>query len=232
MSAKSARAELRALEVGLLLTIMPDAAGSALEDERKGYSSRVEGVTPDALVVATPMVNRSLLDLPLNSGVTAYFQRHGSRYYFRATVAALRRSRPPVMLLTDIGEVTKDERRFYVRVDACVEPIEIVEIGDETAKPLDKRSSVVVNISAGGLGLVCRRPLAEGAMVRVTVQLPKDYGILNAEAEVVRCTQLELYGIRKWRAGLAFQKMDDGDRDRVTAFVLNQQQSLRRRGLL
>jgi c-di-GMP-binding flagellar brake protein YcgR len=232
MSTKAARTQLKTFDLGLLLTILPDSAGSVAEDEGKGYATRVEDITTDALVVTMPSLNRALIELPLNSGITAYFQRHGSRYYFRATVAALRRSPIPIMLLTDVGEVTKDERRFYVRVDACVEPVEIVEVGDESAKPLDKGSSLVVNISAGGLGIVCRRPLAEDATVKVVVQLPKGFGIINAEAEVIRCTQLELHGVRKWRVGLAFLKMNEDDLDRVTAFVLNQQQSLRRRGLL
>ncbi|HEX2923455.1 MAG TPA: flagellar brake protein [Chloroflexota bacterium] len=232
MGARDVRADLKTFGIGLALMVVPDAVGPSADDERKEYSTRITDITTDALVVAMPTLNRTLLELPLNSGITAYFQRHGFRYGFRATVSSVRRAPLPIMVLTDIGEVAKAERRLYVRVEACVEPLEIVEIGDDAAKPLDRRSSLVVNMSAGGLGIVCRRPLAEGAMVKVVVQLPKGFGTIDCEAEVIRCTQLELYGIRKWRAGLSFRKMHNGDRDMVTGFVLSQQQSLRRRGLL
>jgi len=232
MSVKGARADLRVFEVGQLITILPEFDGEATDVEQKSYSSRIESVCSDALIVTMPTRKRIAAPLPLNSGISGCFQRRGARYYFRATVVAQQRSPVPTMMLTNIGDVTKVERRFYVRVDACIEPLEIVERGAEHAKPQDMASSIVVNISAGGLGIVCRRPLAEGSIVKLTVPLPKEFGTLNAEAEVVRCTQVNVRGMRKWRVGLAFLKMDEVDLDRVSAFVLKQQQALHRRGLL
>lgn len=128
--------------------------------------------------------------------------------------------------------MSRDERRAHVRIDVLLEPVEMAVIDRELSDGPDARSTLVVNISAGGLGLVCRRPLPTGCLLRLVLELPQGIGRLKAEGEVVRCTAVGLSGLRKWRVGLAFRNLSRREQDRISAFVLHQQQLLRRRGLL
>ncbi|MGI5835584.1 MAG: flagellar brake protein [Chloroflexota bacterium] len=220
------------LPIGQLITIVP--ASPALNDQKEaeGYSSRVEDVLHDAIVVSMPMHQQSLVPLPLKSEVAAYFHREGARYYFRAVVGAKENIPFPVLYLTNVGEVKKEERRSHVRIEALLEPIEMVIVNSEISESGNKCPSLVVNISAGGLGLVCRGQLPVGGNVHIVLDLPNNFGRLDVNARVVRCEAVELGGVRKWRAGVAFKELSRADQDRVAAFVLFQQRLLRRRGLL
>lgn len=220
------------LPVGQLITIVPGASIDGERGDLEAYASRVEEVLEDAVVVSMPMRKQSLVPLPVNSQVSAYFHRGGARYYFRAVVGARDEMPFPVLYLTHVGEVTKEERRAHVRIEALLEPVEMVVVGGELPQEASRCPSLVVNISAGGLGLVCRRALPAGALVHIVLDLPNGFGRLDADARVVRCTPVELGGLRKWRAGVAFERLTRGDQDRVAAFVLYQQRLLRQRGLL
>lgn len=222
----------RLLPVGQLITIVPEVAGYQAKGPVEAYPSRIEDVLDNAIMVSMPMKRRSLVALPVDTTVSAYFNRGGVRYYFRAVVGSQGESPFPVLYLTDVGDMGKDERRSHVRVDACMEPVDMVVVDPRAGTPPDKRSTLVVNVSAGGLGLVCRRPLPLGSFVRIAVELPSGFGRLEAAAEVVRCVEMDLGGVKKWRIGVTFAEVSEDQRDRVISFVLYQQQLLRRRGLL
>ncbi|MGE5620308.1 MAG: flagellar brake protein [Sphingomonadaceae bacterium] len=226
-----ARLASRLLPVGQLITIVPEAPEDLGRGRREGYPSRIEDVLEDAIVVSTPTKARSLVALNVDTRVSVHFNRGGVRYNFSAVVAALTDGRIPFLVLREVGEVRRDERRSHVRVDACMEPVDMV-VDPELGNPPDKRSTLVVNISAGGLGMVCRRPLPIGSSVRLKVRLPDGFGRLVADAEAVRCTEMDLGGVKKWKIGVSFVELPEDQQDRVIRFVLHQQQLLRRRGLL
>ena len=221
------------LPVGQLITIVPVSPGQDTSGEQEAFPSRVEDILYDAVVVSMPMRKQSLVVLPLKSEVSAYFHRGGARYYFRATVGAREEVPFPLLYLTNVGKVKKEERRAHVRIEALIEPIEMLVVSGEIGNNENSRcSSLIVNISAGGLGLVCRNFLPVGAIVHISLDLPNNFGRLDADARVVRCDPVELGGVRKWRAGVAFQGLSRADQDKVVAFVLYQQRLLRRKGLL
>ncbi len=232
MGSTGTRVDTNIFSIGQLITIVPESAAQQGRPEAEGYPSRIEDIHEDAIVVSMPMRRLALVALPVDTVVSAYFHRGSARYYFRAVVGARSESPFPVLYLRDVGDMQKDERRSHVRVDACVELVDMVIVDSDVTDEPDKRPTLVVNISAGGLGLVCRRPIPPGTIVQVAVDLPRGFGRIEAEAEAVRCIEIDLAGIKKWRVGVAFRDMPDDQRDRVIGFVLYQQQLLRRRGLL
>ncbi len=232
MAAMRSATDSRLMPVGQLITLVREAPTQTGRCESEEYASRVEDVLEDGVVVSMPMKRRALVALPVNTTVSAYFHRGGARYCFRAVVGAHAQTPFPVLYLTDLGDMVRDERRSHARVDACMEPVEMIVVDTEVAKAPDRRSTLVVNVSAGGLGLVCRRPIPIGSTIQVAISLPGGFGLLKAEAEVVRCTEVDLGAIKKWRIGVAFRDIGQEERDRVTSFVLHQQRLLRRRGLL
>lgn len=222
-----------ALPIGQLITIVPAMPRSNDDrSDKQGYASRVEDVLEDAVVVSMPMRKQSLVPLPLNSPVSAYFHRDGARYYFRAVVGGRNELPFPVLYLMPVGELSRDERRAHVRIQALLEPVEMLVVSEGLGDGARRCPSLVVNISAGGLGLVCRRPVLPGSTIRIVLDLPGGFGRLEADARVVRCRPVELGGVQKWRVGVAFLSMSVADQDRVAAFVLYQQRVLRSKGLL
>lgn len=220
----------RLLPVGQLITIVPEAHPQEGDVQPEGYPSRIEDLLDDTVVVSMPIVRRSLVVLPLNRPVSVYFNREGSRYRFRAIVNARAESPFPVLYLTDVGEVRRDERRAHARVDLLVEPVSLLVVDDDTPTITNPRSTLVVNISAGGLGLVSRRPFPVGSVIHIGLDLPRGFERLEAQGEVVRCNIMEIGGLQKWQVGVAFRNLSPKEQDRIAAFVLCQQQLMRRRG--
>ncbi len=229
----STNGAFRYVPIGQRIVIIPDDADAMQETkDQVTYSSRIEDVLDDAIVVSTPMHRRDFVTLPLNTQVSAYFNARGARYHFQAVVGGRSQSPFPVLYLTDIRSVRREERRTHARIDLSMEPIEIavVEEGGER-RPLRPRFTLVTNLSAGGIGLVSRDPLSIGDVLYVVLELPRGYGRLEVKAKVVRSAVIQTGVLQKWQVGTSFRDMDRKGRDRVAAFVLHQQQVLRRRGL-
>jgi c-di-GMP-binding flagellar brake protein YcgR len=218
--------------IGQRLTIVPDMPELGGRRGREGYPGRVEQVREGGLLVSLAMEEAMPGALATDTTVTAFFQRGGARYYFRAAVGVQPEAPLPLLFLRELGEVRRLERRSSARAEVCLQPLEVAVLDGDVADPPDSRSTTVVNISAGGLGLVCRRPIPPGTRLRIAMDLPRGFGRVKAEAQAVRCIEIDLGGVKKWRVGAAFQGMPEGLRDRVAAFVLQQQQLLRRKGLL
>lgn len=224
--------DMKPFQVGQILTVVPDLPELNELSGWQGYSVRVERVRDDGLLVTMPSRKALPAALPVDGPVIGFFQRAGSRYRFRAVVAALAETPVPMLLLRQVEEVRRLERRSTVRTEVCLQPSEIAVLEGATERPPDVRSTVVVNVSAGGLGLVCRGQIAVGTRLRLALDLPGGFGRVEAVGEVVRCSRSDVQGLEKWRIGLAFREIAEEQRDRVAAFVFSQQRMLRRRGLL
>ncbi len=230
--AELAAARARLLPVGQLLTIHALDSASPDEPEGPGYASRVEDHEGDTVVVSMPMRQRQLVPLPPGTRVSAYYNRDGSRYRFRAEVGSLEDSPVPVLRLVRVQGPIRHERRAQARVAISLEPVRVMACDSEGWIELNPRFTPAINISAGGVALVCRRPLEPGRTVRLVLDLPGDFGRIDLSGEVARCAELASEQARKWVVGIVFRGLTVKDRDRLSAFVLCQQQSLRRRGLL
>ncbi len=217
---------LRPLPIGQSITIVAEE-----NDIPQEYLSRIEDVLDSTVVVSMPMRHRNLVAPRKDSTVSAFFNLDGARYSFRAVVRGQMDTPLPVLFLADVRDVRRLERRSFARVGVILEPLRMAAEGDEEASKHAKRV-FVVDLSAGGLGLISRRPLKVGGLVDILLDLPRGSGKLEARASVAWCTPLEREGVPKWKVGVSFCDMTSKDRDRITAFVLQYQQVLRRRGLI
>ena len=216
------------LRIGQRITIVAGLPGGEPED----YPSRIEDVLKDAVTVSMPMKRGDLVPLPPNTEVLVRFRQGDVGYRFSATVDGWGELPFPVLYLVKVRELSKEERRAHVRIDVLFEPEELLLAGEENGEESRAFAPVVTNISAGGLELVCRKPLAVGCTVHIAFNLRQGFGRIRTAGQVVRCQQAGESALRKWRIGIAFRDMGDEQRDRVAAFVLYQQQILRRRGLM
>ncbi len=221
------------LQPGQLIMLVPETGARQGTAPADGYSSRVEDLVGDAVVVSMPTLRRDLVDFPTGTPIWAYFQREGARYHFRAAVGGHTLTPFPVLYLTNVRELTKNQRRSHARIDVLLQPLQLLLRDEEQGdRSLGTRGALIVNMSGGGIGIVIREALSVGQILRVVVALPAGFGRMDVHAEVVRCNPVGSDDLRKWRIGLAFRGLTPEQQDRIVGFVIHQQVRLRRRGLL
>jgi c-di-GMP-binding flagellar brake protein YcgR len=214
------------LPIGQMITFVAEKDSDELE-----YVSRIEDVLDTTVLVSMPMRQRSFIAPPKDTNVSAFFNLDGARYSFRAVVRGQMEEPLPMLFLADVCDVRKQERRAFVRVSVIIEPELLVYEEDDLAQRRPK-DAFIVDIGGGGLGLVSRQPMKPGGFVEVRMDLPRGFGPLAAKARVAWTAPLTREGLPKWKVGLCFVDLGPKDRDRITAFVLQHQQELRRRGLI
>lgn len=79
----------------------------------------------------------------------------------------------------------------------------------------------VLNLSAGGLCLHVRRPLATGTRVGIALELPDGGARIRAPAWVVWCMREEERAAesRFWEVGLRLEDLVEADRERLGGYV-------------
>lgn len=220
-----------AYPIGQPITLVPDP-GSGECSGPEAYPSRIEDVTDRTVVVSMPMRHRQLVVLPKDAPVSAYFNQRGTRYRFRGLVGSSTHSPFPLLHITRLGSVANVDRRAHARVETVIEPVKMSVVTEHGSTSITPSCALVVNVSAGGLGLICRTPIEPGSLVPIVVDLPGDFGRLEAEGLVVRAKPIGPEVLRKWQVGLSFRGLGPKDQDRVAAFVLYKQRMNRKKGLL
>ncbi len=231
MGSRSRAAETRFLSIGQHITMVVEQPGDQVQPEGDGYLGRVEDVQEDLILVSLPTRPLQLLRSGSGFGALVKFPRDGLEYMFRAKVEAYTEDQLPVLYLRRLSKPERIERRAYVRVDVLLEPSEVIVLGEDGRDDAPLLGCLVVNISAGGVGLVSRRPLPVGCRVRLVMQLLLGFGRVATDAQVVRSAPVGEQ-LRRWRLGLSFRGIGRREQDRLAGFVLSQQRLLRQRGLL
>lgn len=202
------------------------------EWERWGqYQSRIQKVLDSSLVVSAPRRRGTMVRFYDGTDVTVYVNRCGVRLCFQAIVSNPPDCIPLIIHLVEVSSFRKHDRREYVRVELMTQPIEFVVEGDPR-RAAKYMAPLVTDISMGGLGLSCLQDIPQGAKVRIALDLPKFFGHIEATAEVRRVFDpvRDNTGKRRWHMGLRFVSMGEADRDRIAAYVLYQQEKMKKVG--
>lgn len=191
---------LRYLTPGLPMRLSP------LCDSVGGYACSLVEVDARTLWVDLPIRRDGMLDLEPGQLVSARFDRpDDGAYLFDTAVAEVRDDdRAPFGLSAPVT-ITRRTHRSAARLPLVLDATVATPGGDVAGKAVD--------VSAGGLGVVCDRELPEGAAVTVRFALPgPDGDVAVTSAAVVRT--VSMYGRTPGGAalhhyGLAF--VDDTD---------------------
>lgn len=213
--------------------IIEGTSANGGEHERWGqYHSRIQKVMDASMVVSTPRRRGSLVRFDEGAGVTVYVNRYGVRHSFQATVAKRGDVTPLVTRLAGISGLRRLERREDVRVEILVYPAEFALEG-ELSGSSRAFAPVVTDVSIGGLGLCCLRPIPMGSIIRVALDLPKVFGRVRAEGQVCQLFDQEhnAIGNRRWHVGVRYTTISEVDRDRIAAYVLYHQRRMRKQGV-
>ncbi|MDD5558341.1 PilZ domain-containing protein [Candidatus Methylomirabilis sp.] len=135
-------------------------------------------------------------------------------YRFTST---LLRSSGLLFYLTPPGEVQRHQRREHVR-QPCLLDVEFVMSRGNGAQAPRKRATAV-NISCGGLLLVCEGRMEVGDAVDVSVIFSRDEPPLQTAVQVVRTEQSVRSGRDLRRVALRVTDLKRADEKRLTQFI-------------
>jgi len=203
---------LRYLEPGLELRLSP------LGDPIGGYASSVVEADGRTIWIDLPIRRDGMLHLQVGQLVSVRFDRPGdAAYLFDTAVSDVRDDdRAPFGLAAPLT-IDRRAHRSAARL-----PLVLDAQFDVAGEPAG--IGKVVDLSAGGLGLVCERELVVGTTVTVRCALPGPDGeVPIAQTSVVRASSIygrTPGGTTLHHYGLAFTDADDDVRELVLSSVI------------
>lgn len=205
---------LRYLEPGLELRI------SDLTDTLGGYACRLVETDGRTLWIDLPIRRDGMLSLSPGQLVTVRFDRPGDAMYLFDSVVAERRDddHAPFGIAVPVT-INRRPHRAYARMAMVLDAT--FDLDDEvTAAP-----AKVVDLSAGGVGLICAHEFPEGSQLVVHCEVPGPDGTALAVDEPATVQTTSLYGRTPGGAtlhqyGLRFTGIADDLRERILQVII------------
>ncbi len=206
-------ARLRYLEPGMELSV------SDLTDTLGGYSCRLVRADSRTLWVSLPMRRDGMLNLSEGQLVSVRFDRPDDAVYLFDSVVAERRpdDDAPFGIARPVT-INRRPQRASTRLALVLDATYVVDGQGEY------REGTVVDVSAGGVGLICAHDLDEGTELRICCALPGD-GEEIAIDEQARVRSRSLYGrtpagATLFHYGVRFVDIDDETRERILDTII------------
>lgn len=191
---------------------------SDLTDVLGGYATSVVEVDDRQIWVSLPIRRDGMLNLETGQLVSVRFDRPGDAVYlFDTVVADVRYDDAAPFALAMPVSIDRRRHRSDARLSLVLDAR--YDLGEE--RDLEAK---VVDLSAGGLGLICERELREGDELTVRCTLPCPGPDLRIEnAAVIRTCAV--YGRTPggrtlFQYGLRFLDADEDLRERIIASVI------------
>lgn len=214
--------------------------------EWKKLRTRVEEITPDALVVSDPFVGW-VGEVQLGTVVKGTYSADQSAVYkFRSMIEKRSTGHIPLLYLRLPQEVDRVQRRefFRLEVDLSIR-IQVLtnqapEGGfDPKAPPpvpvpaqVPVQKGQVKDMSAGGVCAIMEMPLADNTMLEISLDFP-DTRPLRLIGQVLRTIKtVETKGKKTYWLAVRFVGATDRDRDSITSFIFKEQLRRRQQGLM
>ena len=186
----------------------------------ESYPAHVRVVSDDpALVVA--LVGQNPEPMPVGAPVRITFVRKDGLYEEEGTITDLAVGEEGALTISLSGEVSRTQRRDFVRRDATLNA-EVQVRGSRTR-------CVTKDISGGGVSLLFSElpPLREGEEFVIALNVPD--GRLPIRAQCRTKYVREVLRGSRWMVGSRFATIADDDRQRIVRFVFRLELAQKRR---
>ncbi|NPV28226.1 MAG: hypothetical protein HPY58_00950 [Firmicutes bacterium] len=195
------------------------------------YPSRVEEIFPDKIVFAAPLKKGTLIPLRKGDTITVNYWGQTGSYSFTTRVIKTQVQQVPVIIAERPREVTRIQRRNYLRIPVAL-PLTFSILEDlEHAARSEIFRAETVDLSGGGVMIKSPVKLSKDEYLEIELTLPRK-GTINLVGRVVRTQETKDQGGLFYLVGIDFVVIDESDRDRIIAFVFERQRELRRKGLV
>lgn len=206
------------------------------EKSKHTFRSRVADLQSDVVAIEIPINEKTGRSVPFYVGEEYdawYIGEDGSRFSFRTEILGKRTDNIPVLLIKMPAkdEVTRTQRRNYLRVDMNVEIAVKLEDNVRNYHFLAR----TVDLSGGGLSFTCPDDLRwkEQDKVNIWICLPSKTGAVAhafAAAEIIRCKPPEQPGTHQW-VSVKFIQVNESDQAKIVRACFERQFELRKKGV-
>lgn len=196
----------------------------AIEVDQKRYSTRIEGLTDEAVHLAAPTERQVPVHLEPGTEVKiSYLSQEpmrGCRWTAKVRVRGTIQGHIPILVVSRPDQWIRTQDRRFVRVPCT---LDVHAVYDDSAC-----SGLTQDISGGGMRILVPTKLKPGKKILLQFTLPPEDS-MELAAQVVRRMpkQGDLFP-----TAVEFVDLEERERDKIIKFVFAEQRNLRRKGLL
>jgi len=197
------------------------------------YASRIEDIENDGVLLAAPTHKGAMLRLSEGQRIEVQIAWHDAVYCLSVRVEAMITDPIPLIRVAKPGRAERVQRREFVRVDVNL-PVRYACLDEAPGEPAAYCGGSATSLSGGGLLLLTwhmPRSLRPGSRVKLQLELSRDTRV-SAKGLVVRISTEETDRGQYYKLAIAFDEIDEKQRDMIVKHVLQRQFAMRRKGLL
>ena len=192
-----------------------------LDDDDNGYSSRIEDITKDRLIVAMPLDSRRMPVIPKpNATVYGNLSDGQSRFRFFTTFKGTGRydGNIAVWFVVLPKTVERHQNREFVRVKVnLLMSVRQIDEEGEIGEPVKTR---VVDLSGNGIAFVMKERLRAGSHVAIEVYNIPGFVTFDCMCRVIRCVQVSRKGEPPlFHVGAKFENISHTDTEKIVHYL-------------
>ena len=197
------------------------------EEGTSGYTSRVEDIIKDELVVAMPLDERRVPVIP-RVGENLYVLAGGEGCHFRFFSVhrshGMHEGRIPVLHISipDVAERFQKRGLFRIKVNLPA----TVRLVDNEGKIDAPKRTPVVDLSGSGLAFAWPKKVALDSDAALEINDIPGIGTIELMTRVMRCTRVEREGSPTiYHIGVQFQAISRSMRDKIIRYLFQVQRA-------
>lgn len=202
-------------------------------DNDECFTSRIEDVTENELIVAMPVNSKRVPVIPrTNERLYALAGGKQCRYRFFTIFCKASRlnDRIPVWHIVRPAEVERHQNREFVRVRVTL-PVQVRLIDEEGALQ-EQVMARSVDLSGNGICFALKHEVKPGMKAALTLDDIPGVGTVELMSQIVRCTPIERAGgSRVYHIGAKFQHLSHAVSNKIVRYLFNVQRAILAKGI-
>lgn len=192
------------------------------------YSSRVEDLFPNRVVLAAPIKNNKIVPLKRGEVIKIKYWGGSAGYSFTTRVLRRKGGHLPTITVELPEKIKRWQRRNYLRVSASIPLTFTLTNSDGKSKHPQIYRSETIDISGGGVMLKSPLLIEKGSYLELELMLPQR-GVIVALGRIVRIQERSSKNKHFYLLGIEFSVIKESDREKIITYVFDLQRQRNRR---
>lgn len=197
----------------------------ATYENQKSYTSIVQDIGDDEIVISAPVENGKIIPLELGTSYMLAIYTKGGLYKCRGKVSHRgKKNQLHLIKLTILSDMKKSQRREFYRLD-CIMPINFA-MKDSN----DWYHGLVVDISGGGLRFTSKENLRTKPelICKFEVNIQNEVRTLEILGQVIDSRIVD-FDTMKYETRVKFDDIPNEDRENIIKYIFEEQRKRRKR---
>lgn len=199
---------------------------SLMDNDDEIYTSQVQDIIDDSTIkISTPIKSRRII--PLHADQKYVFDFYGSTALYRCTGVVIDRNvenNNYYLHIKIVSEFKKVQRRNFFRVDCLLPFYYEVLFNNQEGEDSLKQTSMITDISGGGIKFSSSHKLNENTMIKCCIELILDKKVISEEVVAnVLASEVSEKSAYSYCNRAEFIDINKSHRDKIIKFVFQQQ---------